>query len=642
MDTMTKEYLIQLMKRCQKYEAFSTYLGTVEDVRNIRLQDVYTVPYILEMEDARVMGAPHTERSIRTQISRTLSVIKSYNAKSEAVHCELPKKKEAHEAAVRYKKIVYASEGGGKTSFLNIYALLCAYTLLGESAVEDRSLERLLLSHNVVSANFEIDGTAVPVFISGAALWNTSLPEKNGLEEVIISEIKNVLGDADLTRAEHIYRQNAIALIIDDLDAMSDNKLEEALVEYLEKEEDKVHTVVLTKGDDTYIEYMEKMKVERYVLPELQYGEVDWIVEFARRWYRIVGDGGERKVDVETDFLLPFTRNAEVLSRIRTPRELTDILMISVYDNCLPSDVISVTKRLLEIKLKKAGLDENDIVPKLAKAAYEMLETGDGYISEKRLKRYVAGENEEVEAFAFDLCFDDEEAMDRAIDAFEESLHVNRKIGRLDAWRIIRWKYVGETGPCYEFVDKEEEAYLVAYAVKHNLVKDKAKETRFDYIKDKIANKDATWRDSIISLAVIDGKLQAEIINELLGLAQEAVNDSYYAEVLLELAKNPEVVFLFAELEKLFEILLKPCNQTLFTKETGKIEHMVLKNSSKENSLFVKMLLKKGELIDDPDQQMNYYFVVNNTIAFGIQQCDPGEVMLEQYPGYIRNKGKIK
>jgi len=50
MDTMTKEYLIQLMKRCQKYEAFSTYLGTVEDVRNIRLQDVYTVPYILEMQ----------------------------------------------------------------------------------------------------------------------------------------------------------------------------------------------------------------------------------------------------------------------------------------------------------------------------------------------------------------------------------------------------------------------------------------------------------------------------------------------------------------------------------------------------------------------------------------------------------------
>jgi len=88
------------------------------------------------------------------------------------------------------------------------------------------------------------------------------------------------------------------------------------------------------------------------------------------------------------------------------------------------------------------------------------------------------------------------------------------------------------------------------------------------------------------------------------------VNDSYYAEVLLELAKNPEVVFLFAELEKLFEILLKPCNWALLTKETGKIEHMVLKNSSKENSLFVKMLLEKGELIDDPDQQMRIRLTV--------------------------------
>jgi len=671
-DGITKEYLVKLMKRYQKYEIFSTYLETDEDVGKIRLQDVYLSPYILEFEDAKVMPMPPSEAMIRKQISGILAAMstrdttrcdeaKEQNESDGRIPCF--EEKTEKEAVKRYKKVVYASKGGGKTSFLSIYALQCAYKLLGQEAEEDRSLERLMLSHDVVSAEFEIDGSAVPVFIHALEFFLAREEGKISIEKVLVDTIARVLNDTVRTRAEQLYKENAIALLVDDADSLPSGCLEEvmeALYEYLEENNEKVHTVVLTGLNHPincdFDDFIREMKVERYVLPELQYGSVDWMMEFARRWYSRLGNVSARKMDVEKDFLLPFSRDAELLSRIASPRDLTNILLISTYDSCLPTDAINVMRRLFEIKLEEEKLDEGKIVPRLAEAAYEMMKSGEGYIKERELKRYLAGEDEELQAYAFDLSFDDEMAMDFAIDDFEEKLHVNAHIDGLESCGILVKEYAGQyevrntdegTMFCYDtdlvrykFRNEDERAYCVAYAIKYNFGKRESKKERFAYFWDRVMQKDKSWRKVFACLAVIDEVYQDRMIRELLVLAQSAEDSLYYADLLLDLASLPEVDFFFAELEKLFEILLKPCNWELFVKETGKIEHMILKNSPKENALFAKMMLEKGETVDNQDEHANYYRVVNNAIAFCIQQCDPGEVKLEDYPGYVKRMQK--
>lgn len=656
-DKITKEYLVKLMECCQEYDVFDTYLGQFEDFRKVRLQDVYMAPYILELEDAKIMSSFHTEESIRKQISSMLSTVGRQELQNlEWAQCEMNGESNGlfgtlqdNKEIVRYKKIVYASEGGGKTSFSNMYALLCAYVVLGEEVAEDRVLDRFLLSHNVLSTVFQIDRAAVPILVHALEFFLAMENGEDKFEEVLIEKIMMVLKDTERIRAEHVYKTNAITLVIDEIDTLPGGCLEKVmkeLREYLDINQEKVHVMVLTASNPINCvldEFMEKIDVERYVLPELQNGSVDWMLDFAKRWYGVLSTVSERNMDVEKDFLLPLTRNAEVLSRISTPKELTDILTISLYDSCLPSDVVSMTKRLFELKLKEAELDEDELVLGLAGAAYEMMESGKDYILERNLKRYIAGDNEELQAYAFDLCFDDEEAMDRAIDSFEEELHVNEKIDCLKKWKIIEEKYAGQYETIhtnkemqsnyntnqvrYGLVNRDEKAYLAAYAIKHNLANESGKKERFDYIKNKIVEKDESWKDTIVNLAVIDDKLQGKIIQELLELAENTEDDSYYAALLLELSINSEIDFLFEELKKLFAILVKKCNWGLFLSERSKIERMMLKNSTRENTLWAEILVKRFYSSNSCEREL-YWICAKSAFLFCAQQCEIKEEMV--------------
>jgi len=606
-DERTKEYLLKLMKRCEKYDVFSENLEIFDDVEKVRLQDVYTMPHVLSYRETEVIRAPHSMSLLQDEISQVLA--------NDKMHEKKERETDKNPCAEKYRTIIYSYPQCGKTSFVRIYSLLCAYRALGASAVEDTSLERLL-SQDLIRKSFRINEGAVPVILDMYSIYRAvKRGNKDVLKDVIIHAIKEVVKER--TDAEQIYRNNEIALVIEDIDKYKFGKwIFEELKTFLDKEEEKITSVILTASSfdiDELCGSMEKLKFEQYFLPELQRGRtsVEWMIAFARQWYKGLNDKCERKLDVETNFLLPFSRNAEAISRIKNPKELTDLLLVSVYDSCLPSDVISVENRFREIKLEREKLDE--VVISLAKAAYELLDSGKGYITEERLKWYLLGGIEGIQPGASDL-----------IERLGRIGIIGKRIffqGYAYSHGVKVKRLSGETGNNYYFPDEKDEAYFVAYAVKHNLMKDETKKTRFDYIKDKIANKDNAWRDSIICLAVIDGKLQAEIINELLELAKEEENDSYYADLLLEMRINPGIDFLFPETKLIFELLNKQCNWKLFDRECDKIERLARQCSQKECEQWVVTLLDGYQAINDPLYRNTYVKYVKATLVFCAEQC---------------------
>lgn len=599
-DTTTK-YLHNIIDKYEKHELCSVYGAAFEDFQNITVQDTYVSPPFLHMAELPSIVYPATD-----------DLIHKYNhiySNSGDQNKQNPPIKESPVFSADTNKVFFIPSGCGKTTLAKMYTLQYAYKKL--SSVSDLQ-ETTSGKDATLYPEFSFIEDAFPILIHGSDMKPLCLEENvEGLfERLVLASICEVLEDSDETHAKALYdSQDKIVLIIDDFHCIMDNDINPDLsIE---------HSPILSAfkmfihraNALTYLfaeyplnclidEFAEDNGFARYTIPSLStYEGVAFVTRFSEHWYHVIGTA-RNQVFAPENYLRPFLHNATILAHIRTIKELSLLLTISVYDSFLPSNTTKMIGKLLETKINEALSSDSpfklqDILVHLSEIAYHMQYHNTNSLSEVELNSI----------------FDD-----------KSELPVSELIKFTINCRLLQ-----QTGNGYCFSFRDEKEYLVALGIKNHLFTSIIKPSRFDYIKEPLTKNNIHWHPTIRHLAVLDEKLRKQIIDMLLQLVDHSKNEEGlpYIGHLRTLITSPDVVILNSDFERFIHLTAgRKSNWSQFSIHKEDWVALFSHLSPKKQSLFISTLVNIYESFADAKERKAYCQVIRKLLLFCLYQYD--------------------
>jgi len=592
------QYLEKLITTCEKYEPYSAYGTAVEDFQEITLQDAYISPSFLYMKELPSIVHPGTNNLIYEY-----NHIFSYSGGRNKFTPPSPVFSSAT------NKLFFIPSGCGKTTLAKMYTLQYAYKKL--ASVSDIS-ETDLGIDTALFPEFSFIEVAFPVLIHGNDV-NIHCPAENAedfFENLILASIRDVLDDPDETRAKAIYdSQDKVVLILDDFhcimenDVNPDTSVEHSLIlgglkKFIQQE--KVLTYLFADFPLNCLidEFAEDNDFARYTVPSLStYEGVAFVTRFSEHWYRVIGKAGNRVLSPE-HYLRPFLHNATLLANIRSLKELSMLLTISVYDSFLPTNMTKMIGKLLEAKIREIPDSDRrfrtqDVISHLSEIAYYMQCHNTDSLTELELN---------------------------SIFANPDKPHLSE----LNQF-IVTSRLLQQTGKGYGFTLCDEKEYLIALGIKNHWFTHDIKESRFDYIKEHLVKNHIRWQPIIRHLAVLDEKLRKQIMDLLLQLTDNAKSYEGFPFILLmlKLLTSTDIVILNSDLERFIRLTAgRKSNWALFSDNKTEWAELFRCLSPKKKTIFISTLIDICELYSDADVKKAYCQAIRRMLLFCLYQSD--------------------
>lgn len=646
-------YLRNLIQFCETYDAALVPAAMMSGGTEIRLQDIYTHIKCVSREEYELkidaLSNNGVTKTIQKEYRNTNIDSKSNADKSDKLSFESSSSCESSEQA---SWIWYLAEpGGGKTTLLKMYCLAYAYKyyieLFGrneEAFSEWQSIE------TVCDALGVIDGSGVcPVFISARDLKEEdySLDSEyynfdRVTKDIVTSLVEDEISDFDVEAFLESLTKSVY--IVDGVEELPNINFRNEFLKCL---------YIYSRGSQCilssrYREYMEnirenaleingnKLTGEEYVIDGLS---DDLVKEFATKWYDALSKvSGQNDLDYEKDFLTPLSKNSNAKSLVSNPLELTNLLMISSYDSTLPSNLVEIYARSIELWLSWANTDSiyygEDVLRQLSQIAFQMAISDNEKIvvSYQSLSKYIKNARIELDRYYKLEWTDDNQSVDEFIQ-FLVSTHLLNK---------------SKSG--YEFIHRQYQAYLVAHCISTNNFSPETRKQKsgLSYLKKYIRQKDDFWNQIYELIAIMNSDLRNEIVTTLLVLSKEDISKedislgepSYYVSRLIDLAIIPGADFDDYECCELFDLLFNKANNwQLFRSKRADLQELISVCSSHNKEVFVDFAINKSKKLGETDKEI-FRDKVATVVFYCIWQHKLGasyieKVLLEFFANYI-------
>ena len=682
--TLIARYLLQLIKKSDGYPAFKIPGAVKVGGQFVKLHDTYTHLTIVDRDtyerDKALGEFPQADRAINDSARiNSLFAPKNYSKAviddflSKLFQEEKLKPEEVsfvnnHDCDKESNKycLYLSAPGGGKSTLLKMFALAYSYTCLcsidfdflskefAEIMIDgyddskpiaeyEREIEQCRNHIEEICELLDVHKVVLPVFVEARDLKHyTSF---SNFDEIIKESITSVYSDyedensnCDYVFSEISANGNPIILIIDSLEELfrpgsKDSFLSE-LSRFVDYNNDQVEKIVLSSRYKEYQDYENEqlelnwIPVEnQFVIKEL-FRDFDKIREFSKKWYRSLMQINGINMDVDIDFIEPLRSNFQALNLITNPLELIGMLIISVSDRFLPSDMAKLYGRSIELWITWANNQKynfDDVMMQLSHMAYQMAvsESDRITISEEGLNKLIVDARTELQRY-----------LKEEWESDSESIAKFRKFLRESHLFVL-------SGDTYEFVHRQYQAYFVAYCIKNELFsREKRKRSRYDYLESHIRQKEDFWNSIIIFISTLDVKLRDEIIEELLNYALEDVaNSGYCLSILVQLAVIPGINFDSYELERLYKIIVKDEQTwTYVNRKRQDIVKVLSISDQGENDIFIKVVLDKYDSIEDVDKQDKFRDALATCVFYCTWECKVSEESIRRaLKGFFAN-----
>lgn len=549
-------------------------------------------------------------------------------------------------------QLFLSAPGGGKTTLLKMYVLAYGYRYLqfkGFSFLSDYAssimiddfderkntddyqavLEQYREKISEICEQLEVGmNDSFPIFLEIRDY--SSMDEEVGFENYLKKAIKDVFYNSldsieDVEAVVNLLyeRINNIVLIIDSIEELikpgSKATFINKLLRYVNSGEKNVKKVILSSRYKEYQDFENDQEKDetsyfpiecQFVIKEL-YRDFELIAQFSQKWFASLAYLDSENENIQTSFIEPLRTNEQALNLITNPLELTSMLLISVSDRFLPSDLAKLYGRSLELwftwaNRKKYNLD--DVMIQMSHVAYQMAESATNRITIDRdgLAKSILEARSELRRYFKQEWASDEKSIAEFIDFL------------CDSHLII---YSGGT---YEFFHRMYQAYFVAYCIKNNLFsREKRKRIRFEYIDEHIRNEEEFWNSIILLIAILDIDLRDEIIEELLNQAKDLTGNSWYClSILMQLLMVPGINFDEKELEQLFTILARDNNTPKYiSRKRQDICKVLLACTEDENNIFVDAIINEYDSLNGEKAKDSYRDAYATSMFFCIWNC---------------------
>ena len=550
-------------------------------------------------------------------------------------------------------QLFLSAPGGGKTTLLKMFVLAYGYRYLqvkGFNFLSDYAASIMIDDFDECknNENYQVVleqysgkiseiceklgvgmNDSFPIFLE-IRDFNSSMDEGTDFEDFLKNAIKDVFyssldGSEDVEVVVNLlYKKiNNIVLIIDSIEELirpgSKALFIDKLLRYVNSGKKNVTKVILSSRYKEYQDFEHDQEKDetsyfplkcQFVIKEL-YRDFELIAQFAKKWFASLAYLDSENENIQTSFIEPLRTNEQALNLITNPLELTSMLLISVSDRFLPSDLANLYGRSIELwftwaNRKKYNLD--DVMIQMSHVAYQMAESATNRITIDRdgLANSIMETRSELKRYFKQEWASDEKSIAEFIDFL------------CDSHLII---YSGGT---YEFFHRMYQAYFVAYCIKNNLFsREKRKRIRFEYIDEHIRNEEEFWNSIILLIAILDIDLRDEIIEELLKHARDSFKNSWYClSILMQLLIVPGINFDEKEIEQLFTILARDNNTPKYiSRKRQDICKVLLTCSEGENDIFVNVIINEYDSLDNEKDKDDYRNAYATSMFFCIWNC---------------------
>lgn len=577
-----KEYLENLAAYCNRYDAFAIPAARIAaSSKKIRLEDVYTS---LPIAKVRTEDKSSWRNDLEVEVS----------------------------PASLHLTMIMADPGGGKTTLLKWYTRLLANVLLKEENVELPDVLQSLLCKQKKTILSEPENKKIPIFIKIRDVEH--LEAVNFDEKLSCDAIKYIVKytmqsfSADLDVEELLDEHNEFVLLIDGIEEFSTygrisnfyHGLKEFFTVY-----DKSCFVVSTRirefrdflSSKADLSETKGYYFDEYAIKKLNnidnsyvslYDKSTWdvtadfavIKEFADKWFEVLTDVEKPSRQNSETFIASIKENEKVISLLNGPLELTSFLMLSTYDNCLPSDLNQILEKSVELWLGWANggrFHLGDVKIQIAQIAYQMTERGRIKSTKEELVEIIRRTRQDFAGYFLTEQMTDDKSI-------EDFLFYLIRSG------LLKFEY-----GAYEFLHRQYQSYFTAFCIKENYFpRAERKRNRFEYLCGHLREKNSAWEEVIILAAMQDHIMQEDIIEEYYNLSEQYEDENYFPDMLMELVSVPGIYFKEEEKEKICRMLL--VNEKRFELlESVKFTKMVRTNTEQINDVLIKFIIDKTE-----------------------------------------------
>lgn len=528
-------------------------------------------------------------------------------------------------------EIILSEPGGGKTTYLKKQILNYIECIRGKS------------------------DCVFPIWISTREIRKNDIDAQD-LSVVIVSAIDTilkkgrVLGD-DVYHTEEarilfgeLMNQKAykLCLIVDSFEELSKEDSKKLLVHieklYSNNEELFSHIIISSRykeyGYQRLEQFAQAHQIQEKFICELKYDK-EKIIEFVKRWYdEFRSINTEINPTEETEkFRRIYDDNPGIKNLINTPIELTSLIMLSITQMSLPTDLAVLYRNIIEIWLTFNAHIE----------ALEHFSLEDILMELSRVALYMAcSENEKIRIKHENLVkvIDDTKSNFRRY--YRNSGYVTEDTQSIIDF-IVRRNIMEKNEDVYQFKHRQYQTFLCSNCIirnyiskdDNNIISEKRQLDRMQYFKKHLDDCDDFWDQIIIFSAYMDIDLHDSILNELTERAHENPENNYYVGILLQLVNSQGFWFEKSELELVYDELFRNATRwELFSKaeKQTEIKRMLIGGREENNTAFIRKGIEKYSslLKEDKDLAEEFKDMFANLFFFTVWRCKVDYSIVEE------------
>ena len=614
-DDLAIEYVLNLIKACDTYPYKSIPGSQQACGKFINLHEVYTPLPIMERSDYdKLMTTGRCPVIIEEEPPRTTSE--------------------------PYQYLYLSPPGGGKSTRLKMICLSYAYLFLksidydfdsgdfklvvldnfNTDAIKDNSISKIeqwKSSMEDLCAKTHVTQGAFPIFVDLQSL--SGVDNIHSIDNMITHSIRHTMlcsnnVNFDINN-EHLLTllesQEKLVLFIDGLEECLSN-IQYSFDDMLDKYIITHKNVIKISLSSRYAEFRDYEQnnnkttlrsIRQIYIPGLVSG-VNQIRLFAEKWYKALGMANKTVFDTNSILIEPLENLKFNFDFITNPLTLTGLIMSSINDNFLSSDIgkffeQSIVSRIMWVAQNKYNF--HDVVIQLAYIAYHMSisEIDHNKITDQDLIKLIYSSRSELKAY------------------FKQQWSLEENDIRQFCNFLVESTILTCNNAQYLFPIVMFQAYLAAYCIVNNLFPhDKRFPTRYSYIESHININEDLWINITEIAYVLDteiGDLKDEIFYNALDIALSDSDDmGYYSRLALFIAGIADRPLDLSDQDRLSKIVVHAIeNDNIFRVTYYAILGLLSANREEENNLLITKIAMAYATLD---QDQAHEFEINAAI----------------------------